>query len=101
MARARRFSRTCHGTAPDIAGQGKANPTALLLSGCMMLRHLGEIDLAGHLERACYEVIASREHVTFDLGGTATTSEFAQPFVQDYDADNINRTKEIQNDERL
>jgi isocitrate dehydrogenase (NAD+) len=67
-----------HGTAPDIAGQGKANPTALLLSACMMLRYLGEIDLAGRIERACYDVIASKEHVTFDLGGTATTSEFAQ-----------------------
>jgi isocitrate dehydrogenase (NAD+) len=67
-----------HGTAPDIAGQGKANPTALLLSACMMLRHLGEIDLAGRIEQACYDVIASKQHVTFDLGGTATTSEFAQ-----------------------
>jgi isocitrate dehydrogenase (NAD+) len=44
----------------------------------MMLRQLGEIDLAGRIERACYEVIASREQVTFDLGGSATTTEFAQ-----------------------
>jgi isocitrate dehydrogenase (NAD+) len=44
----------------------------------MMLRHLGEIDLAGRIEQACYDVITSRQHVTFDLGGTATTSEFAQ-----------------------
>ena len=86
---------------PTLPGRAKRTRRRSFLSGCMMLRHLGEIDLAGHLERACYEVIASREHVTFDLGGTATTSEFAQPFVQDYDADNINRTKEIQNDERL
>ena len=67
-----------HGTAPDIAGQGKANPTALLLIACMMLRHLGEIDHAGRIEQACYNVIGSKQHVTFDLGGTATTSEFAQ-----------------------
>jgi isocitrate dehydrogenase (NAD+) len=67
-----------HGTAPDIAGQDKANPTALLLSACMMLRHLGENDLAGGIEQACYNVIGSKEHVTFDLGGMATTSEFAQ-----------------------
>jgi isocitrate dehydrogenase (NAD+) len=43
-----------------------------------MLRHLGEMDLAGRIEQACYNVIAGRQHVTFDLGGTATTSEFAQ-----------------------
>ena len=55
-----------HGTAPDIAGQGKANPTALLLSACMMLRHLGEIDHAGRIEQACYNVIGSKQHVTFD-----------------------------------
>ena len=67
-----------HGTAPDIAGQGKAIRTALLLSACMMLRHLGEIDLAGRIEQACHDVIASKQHVTFDLGGTATTSEFTR-----------------------
>jgi isocitrate dehydrogenase (NAD+) len=70
-----------HGTAPDIAGQGKANPTALLLSGCMMLRYLGEIELGARIEQACHDVIAGREHVTFDLGGTATTSEFAQAII--------------------
>jgi isocitrate dehydrogenase (NAD+) len=67
-----------HGTAPDIAWQGKANPTALLLSACVMLRHLGEIDLAKRIEQACYDVIASKEQVTLDLGGTATTSKFAR-----------------------
>ena len=71
-----------HGTAPDIAGQGKANPTALLLSACMMLRHLGEIDLAGRIEQACHDVIASKQHVTFDLGGTATTSKFSQAIIE-------------------
>ena len=71
-----------HGTAPDIAGQGKANPTALLLSACMMLRHLGAIDLAARIEQACYDVIASKEHVTFDLGGAAPTSEFAQAIIE-------------------
>jgi isocitrate dehydrogenase (NAD+) len=75
-----------HGTTPDIAGQGKANPTALLLSACMMLRHLGEIELAGRIEQACYEVIADNQHVTIEIGGTATTSEFAQAFVLSYDA---------------
>ncbi len=71
-----------HGTAPDIAGQGKANPTALLLSACMMLRHLGELDLGGRIEQACYDVIASKQHVTFDLGGTARTSQFSQAIIE-------------------
>jgi isocitrate dehydrogenase (NAD+) len=66
-----------HGTAPDVAGRGKANPTALLRA-CTMLRHLGEIDLAGRLEHACDDLIASKKHATFDLGGTATTPEFTQ-----------------------
>lgn len=71
-----------HGTAPDIAGQGKANPTALLLSACMMLRHLGENALAEKIQSACYAVIASREHVTFDLGGNATTTEFTDAIIR-------------------
>jgi isocitrate/isopropylmalate dehydrogenase len=70
-----------HGTAPDIAGEGKANPTALLLSACMMLRHLDEIGLAERIERACQQTIASREHVTFDLGGTASTAEFTDAVI--------------------
>ncbi|HEY5813678.1 MAG TPA: isocitrate dehydrogenase (NAD(+)) [Terrimicrobiaceae bacterium] len=71
-----------HGTAPDIAGQGKANPTALLLSACMMLRHLGEIELGTRIEQACYNVIAGKKHITFDLGGTAATSEFARAIIE-------------------
>ena len=70
-----------HGTAPDIAGQGKANPTALLLSACMMLRYLGEIELGARIEQACYAVIAGKQHVTFDLGGTAKTAEFTQAVI--------------------
>ncbi|HEY3132820.1 MAG TPA: isocitrate dehydrogenase (NAD(+)) [Acidobacteriota bacterium] len=71
-----------HGTAPDIAGQGKANPTALLLSGCMLLRHIGEIGLADRIEKACHSVIAAGEKVTRDLGGTASTTEFAQALIE-------------------
>jgi isocitrate dehydrogenase (NAD+) len=48
----------------------------------MMLRHLGESDLAGRIEQACYDVISSKQHVTSDLGGTATTSEFAQAIIE-------------------
>ncbi len=65
-----------HGSAPKYAGQNKANPTALILSGALMLRHLGETDAADAVERATREVIAAGETVTYDLGGSAGTSEF-------------------------
>ncbi len=65
-----------HGSAPKYAGQNKANPTALILSGALMLRHLGETDAADAVERAVREVIAAGETVTYDLGGTAGTREF-------------------------
>ncbi len=67
-----------HGSAPKYAGQNKANPTALILSGALMLRHLGETDAADVVERATREVIAAGETVTYDLGGTAGTSEFGR-----------------------
>jgi isocitrate dehydrogenase (NAD+) len=65
-----------HGSAPKYAGQNKANPTALILSGALMLRHLGETDAADAVERATREIIAAGETVTYDLGGTAGTREF-------------------------
>lgn len=65
-----------HGTAPDIAGHNKANPTALLLSGCMMLRHLGLYKHADRIQKACLDVIAEGQYRTGDLGGRATTTEF-------------------------
>jgi isocitrate dehydrogenase (NAD+) len=65
-----------HGSAPKYAGQNKANPTALILSGALMLRHLGETDAADAVERATREVIADGETVTYDLGGSAGTREF-------------------------
>ena len=67
-----------HGSAPKYAGQNKANPTALILSGALMLRHLGETDAADAVERATREVIAEGRTVTYDLGGSAGTREFAQ-----------------------
>jgi isocitrate dehydrogenase (NAD+) len=67
-----------HGSAPKYAGQNKANPTALILSGALMLRHLGELAAADAVESAVREVIAARETVTYDLGGTAGTREFGQ-----------------------
>jgi isocitrate dehydrogenase (NAD+) len=65
-----------HGSAPKYAGQNKANPTALILSGALMLRHLGETSAADAVEAAVRSVIADGRTVTYDLGGTAGTSEF-------------------------
>jgi isocitrate dehydrogenase (NAD+) len=67
-----------HGSAPKYAGQDKANPTALILSAALMLRHIGETDVADAVERAVREVIAEGETVTSDLGGRAGTREFAE-----------------------
>jgi isocitrate dehydrogenase (NAD+) len=66
-----------HGSAPDIAGTGIANPIAMILSGAMMLRHLGERDGASALERAVDAVLAGGEVRTADLGGTSSTMEVA------------------------
>src|ERR1044071_1727166 len=68
---------TVHGSAPKYAGQNKANPTALILSGVLMLRHLGQPDVADRVEDALRAVIAEGRTVTYDLGGSATTSGFA------------------------
>jgi len=65
-----------HGTAPDIAGRGIANPTALLLSAVMMLRHLGEWKAAQNIETALRRIYREGRYQTRDLGGTASTSEF-------------------------
>jgi isocitrate dehydrogenase (NAD+) len=65
-----------HGSAPDIAGKGLANPTALLLSAVLMLRHIGETDGADRLMRALTIVLTEGRVRTRDLGGTASTSEF-------------------------
>ncbi len=67
-----------HGSAPKYAGQNKANPTALILSGALMLRHLGETDAADAVESAVREVIAEGRTVTYDLGGSAGTREFGE-----------------------
>ncbi|HEY4768473.1 MAG TPA: isocitrate/isopropylmalate dehydrogenase family protein [Candidatus Limnocylindria bacterium] len=67
-----------HGSAPKYAGQDKANPTALILSGALMLRHLGETDAADRVESAIRAVIAEGQTTTYDLGGRAGTREFAE-----------------------
>ncbi|WP_420456830.1 isocitrate/isopropylmalate dehydrogenase family protein [Rubrivirga sp.] len=65
-----------HGSAPDIAGQGVANPTAVIRSGEMMLKYLGEDAAAEAVRRALHDVYADPSKLTRDLGGTATTAEF-------------------------
>ena len=65
-----------HGSAPDIAGKNLANPTALLLSALLMLRHLGETSAADRIQRALEAVLAKGAVRTRDLGGSSTTSEF-------------------------
>jgi len=71
-----------HGSAPDIAGQGIANPTAILLSGVLMLRHLNEIDAADRVEKALMETFAETDIRTKDLGGKAKTAEFANAIIE-------------------
>src|SRR6266516_3942472 len=70
-----------HGTAPDIAGKNLANPTALLLSAIMMLRHIGERTAGDRIESALNSVLEKREKVTRDLGGTASTGEFTVAII--------------------
>jgi len=65
-----------HGTAPDIAGQDKANPTALLLSSVMMLRYMNLPTYAAKIEQACYETIKEGKVITGDLGGNGKCSEY-------------------------
>ena len=70
-----------HGSAPDIAGQGVANPTALLQSGILMLRYLGEREAAARVENAMFAVFAEGRVRTRDIGGTAKTAEFADAII--------------------
>ena len=70
-----------HGSAPDIAGQGIANPTALMLSAIQMLRYIGERDAAQRLETALFGVFEEGKSITKDLGGNAKTAEFANAII--------------------
>lgn len=71
-----------HGTAPDIAGKGLANPTALLLSSTLMLRHLGEADAAEKIVKAVNYVLEDGTFKTGDLGGNATTAEYVDALIK-------------------
>ena len=67
-----------HGSAPDIAGQQKANPIAMMLSAVMMLRYLGENEEADKFDASILKVLSEGKTLTSDLGGSATTMEVAQ-----------------------
>jgi isocitrate dehydrogenase (NAD+) len=74
-----------HGTAPDIAGRDLANPTALLLSALLLLRHIGETSHAAIIRQALVRVLTERNVRTHDLGGRATTSEYADAICRELD----------------
>jgi isocitrate dehydrogenase (NAD+) len=71
-----------HGTAPDIAGKDLANPTALLLSACMMLRHMEMVPKADQIQQACFDTIKEAKYLTGDLGGKAKCSEFTNAICE-------------------
>ncbi len=70
-----------HGTAPDIAGKGIANPSALILAGCMLLEHIGDDSRAARIRHALESTIQEGKTVTRDLGGTATTDQFTEAVI--------------------
>ncbi|MBX6364240.1 MAG: NAD-dependent isocitrate dehydrogenase [Gemmatimonadetes bacterium] len=71
-----------HGSAPDIAGKGIANPSAMILAGCMMLEHIGQADVAARVRTALETTIRAGDATTPDLGGTGTTESFAEAVVR-------------------
>jgi len=71
-----------HGTAPDIAGKGVANPTAIILSACQMLDYLSETEAANRIRQAVEDVLVEKQYVTRDLGGSATTGEFTHAIIE-------------------
>ena len=70
-----------HGSAPDIAGKHIANPTALLWSACMLLEYIGETAIAAKIRKAVDEVLVEKQHLTPDLGGSATTEEYRDAVI--------------------
>ncbi|HEV2445912.1 MAG TPA: isocitrate/isopropylmalate family dehydrogenase, partial [Candidatus Sulfopaludibacter sp.] len=71
-----------HGTAPDIAGKGLANPTALMQSAVLMLSHLREREAAARLQKAIHQTYAERDHLTGDVGGKGSTTEFTDAVMR-------------------
>lgn len=72
-----------HGSAPKYANKNKVNPCAEILSGALMLSHLGEKEQARRVEKAVIKVVAAGEKVTYDLGGTAGTDEMAEAIAEE------------------
>lgn len=70
-----------HGSAPDIAGKGIANPTAVIRSAVLMLRHIGELAAADLIDEALGKVYRAKQHITRDVGGTASTEEFTDAVI--------------------
>ena len=70
-----------HGSAPDIAGQGIANPIGSIESGALMLEHLGEVEAAQRIHKAVADTLAANV-LTPDLGGSATTSEITAAVIE-------------------
>src|ERR1700678_2042227 len=71
-----------HGTAPDIAGKDIANPTALLMSAILMLRHVNEVSAAKRMEDSLHTVYKEGKHLTRDVGGSASTTEFTETVIR-------------------
>ncbi|MBA5850123.1 isocitrate dehydrogenase (NAD(+)) [Clostridium sp. cel8] len=70
-----------HGSAPDIAGKNKANPTAIILSAAMMLRHIGEKEAAQRIEKSVESLLKEKKYLTCDLGGNLGTREFTDALI--------------------
>jgi isocitrate dehydrogenase (NAD+) len=75
-----------HGSAPDIAGKGIANPTSILLAGCLMLDHLGEEEVAARVRGALHATLQAGDSLTPDLGGSAGTVEFGDALIRRLDS---------------
>jgi isocitrate dehydrogenase (NAD+) len=74
-----------HGSAPDLAGKGKANPTAVIRSAAQLIAHLGETDAAARIERAVETVLSDPTNHTGDLGGKATTAQLTDAILRELD----------------
>ena len=71
-----------HGSAPDIAGKGIANPCALLLGAVQMLEHIGQVEAAKRLKQAIIDTMTDKDHLTPDLGGSGSTQTFAAAIIR-------------------
>lgn len=71
-----------HGSAPDIAGKGIANPCALLLGAVQMLEHIGQVDAGRRLKQAIFDTMNDKDHLTPDLGGSGSTQTFAAAIIK-------------------